>query len=179
MKWIYSLCLLAAPAFAESCPPAAENSARTSQIITSLGRAQTQEQADLLGAELWALWTTAPDEPAQALLDDGMRKRSVYDFLGAQESFDRLVAYCPHYAEGYNQRAFASYLRQDYSAALIDLDKALALNPLHIAALSGKALTLIGLGRNDEAQVALREALALNPWLHERALLIGPVGTDL
>ena len=92
---------------------------------------------------------------------------------------DDLVAYCPDYAEGFNQRAFAAFLAEDYAAALTDLDMALAIMPDHVAALSGKALTLMGLGRHDEAQVVLREALKLNPWLGERALLVDPPGQEL
>jgi hypothetical protein len=45
--------------------------------------------------------------------------------------------------------------------------------------LSGKALTLMGLGRDAEAQTVLRAALALNPWLEERALLVTPPGVEL
>jgi Flp pilus assembly protein TadD len=90
-----------------------------------------------------------------------------------------LVEYCPDYAEGYNQRAFASFLRRDYNAALVDLNKALEIMPNHIAALSGKGMTLMGMGRNEEGQEALRGALALNPWLAERALITEPAGTDI
>ncbi|RVT85943.1 tetratricopeptide repeat protein [Rhodobacteraceae bacterium CCMM004] len=121
---------------------------------------------------MWEIWTDAPDEIAQALLDDGMARRSSYDFLGAQAAFDRLVGYCPDYAEGYNQRAFVAFLRQDYAAALEDLDRALARAPSHVGALSGKALTLMGLGRMDAAQETLRAALRLNPWIPERGLLL-------
>ena len=100
-------------------------------------------------------------------------------FLEARDTFDALIAYCPDYAEGYNQRAYASFLRRDYPAALVDLEMALNIMPNHIAALSGKALTLIGMGRAAEGQEALRAALALNPWLSERALITEPAGTDI
>ena len=179
MKWIAPLCLLAFPAFAETCPPVADHSVRLSQIVASLGAAKRQEEANILSQELWALWTDAPDERAQALLNEGMARRSNYDFLGSRTALDRLIDYCPEYAEGYNQRAFTNYLGQDFEAALIDLDRALDILPTHVAALSGKALTLMGLGRNAEAQEVLRAALALNPWLQERALLVEPIGTEL
>ena len=39
----------------------------------------------------------------------------------ATDALDRLVEYCPNYAEGYNQRAFVSFLRQDFEAALVEL----------------------------------------------------------
>lgn len=179
MKWILPLCLLAPPAFAETCPPVADHSQRLDQIIGELGAARGEGAARALSQQLWELWLDAPDGKAQALLDKGMRQRTEYDFLGARDTLDALIEYCPDYAEGYNQRAFASFLRQDYDAALVDLDAALTIMPNHVAALSGKALTLMGLGRDEEGQDVLRQALRLNPWLQERALLTEPLGTEL
>jgi tetratricopeptide (TPR) repeat protein len=68
---------------------------------------------------------------------------------------------------------------RDFEAALVDLDRALAILPTHIAALSGKGLTLIGLERYDEAQEVLRAAVAMNPWMQERELLVDPIPTDI
>lgn len=179
MKILMPLLVLAAPVLADTCPATPDHSVRLNQIVTDLGAAQTEGDARILTEELWSLWTDAPDERAQALLDQGMRQRSNFDFLGARDTLDRLVEYCPDFAEGYNQRAFASYLRQDFEAALVDLEVALSIMPNHIAALSGKGLTLMGLGRHDEAQEALREAVRMNPWLQERSLLVDPPGTDI
>ena len=67
----------------------------------------------------------------------------------------------------------------EVQAALADLDLALERSPRHVGALSGKALTLMGLGRADEAQAVLREALALNPWIPERGLLQEAPGEEL
>ena len=72
---------------------------------------------------------------------------------------------------GVNQRAFIYFLREDFAAALPDLDRTLVLSPRHIGALTGRALTLSALGRNAEATLSLRQALELNPWLSERHLL--------
>ena len=65
-------------------------------------------------------------------------------------------------------------------AALPDLDRALALQPRHIPAMTGKGLTLIQMGRIREGQAVIRRAVALNPWLSERQyLLLEPESTDL
>jgi tetratricopeptide (TPR) repeat protein len=128
---------------------------------------------------MWELWAEAPDQAAQAVLDRGMGKRRSYNFQGALEEFDRLIEYCPNYAEGYNQRAFVNFLREEYELALVDLDRALDLSPTHVAALAGKALTLMGLGRIDEGQAALKQALKLNPWLPERRMLLPPKSDQL
>lgn len=140
-------------------------------LIAAAQNAPDAGAARLIAPEFWAIWTDAPDDHAQELLDTGMERRRAFDFGSALAALDALIEYCPDYAEGYNQRAFVNFLQQDFSAALPDLDQAIALSPRHIAALSGRALTLTGLGRKAEAALSLRAALALNPWLSERSLL--------
>jgi tetratricopeptide (TPR) repeat protein len=163
----------------EICPAVPDHAAERAQIMTVMRHARDQTEAQFMTNQLWQIWTDAPNARAQALLDEGMARRMAYDFAGSRAVLDNLIAYCPDYAEGWNQRAFAAFLAEDYAAALSDLDVALGIMPDHVAALSGKALTLIGLGRNDEAQEVLRAAVALNPWLGERALLIEPPGQDI
>ncbi len=179
MRTLFLIATLAAqPAFSE-CPAAPNIIDAESDLLAKIQSAENELAAQTLSNGLWELWTQAPDEPAQALLDRGMSARASYNFVEATDALDRLVDYCPDYAEGYNQRAFVSFLRQDFESALVDLDRAIALSPRHVGALSGKALTLMGLGRNDEAQVVLREAVGLNPWLSERHLLTDPPGKEL
>lgn len=167
-----ALLMFAAPAFA-SCPEPPDHEVRLSELITSVQVAPDASAAQRIANDMWEIWADAPDDEAQRMLDDGLARRAGYDFDGAAKAFDLLIAYCPNYAEGYNQRAFVRFIRQDFEPALQDLNRAIELSPRHIAALAGKALTLIGLQRHDEAQVVLRQALALNPWLPERRFLKG------
>ncbi|MCG6883079.1 MAG: hypothetical protein LJE62_04910 [Silicimonas sp.] len=161
------------------CPAPPDIAADEDALFAGLQAAETEQQARARVQGLWELWTTAPDAAAQELLDQGMAARASYDFLRATDKLDRLVAYCPDYAEGYNQRAFVSFLREDFPAALADLDLALERSPRHVGALSGKALSLMGLGRMDEAQAVLRDAVELNPWIPERGLLRPEPGEDI
>ncbi|CUJ85283.1 putative PEP-CTERM system TPR-repeat lipoprotein [Ruegeria denitrificans] len=169
---------------AQDCPVAPDHSAGVSGVIAQIQQAENEQAARALSNQLWEFWTDAPDESAQAALDRGMARLRAADLYGAIEDFDKLVAYCPSYAEGYNQRAFANYLRHDFQAALPDLDKAIELSPNHVGAISGRALTLLGLHRMDDARKALNQALELNPWLSERHLLapggpLAPPGEDI
>lgn len=176
MRSLLMLLLTATPALAEVCPAPPDLGAEKARLLDELRVAPDELTARLLSAQLWEIWLAAPDAAAQDLLDLGMERRTLFDFPAALAALDALVDYCPDYSEGYNQRAFVNFLAGDYEAALIDLDRAIELTPRHLGALSGRALTLIGLGRDAEAQAQLREALDLNPWLAERALL---TGTDL
>lgn len=171
MRHLLTFALLSGPAFAETCPAAPDHSRDLNRLFEQVQAAPTEMEARPIANEMWALWADAPNEQAQEVLDKGMRQRESFDLAGALASFDTLIDYCPDYAEGYNQRAFVHFIRQDFAAALPDLDRAIELSPDHVAALSGKALTLMGLGRGAEAALTLRAALELNPWLPERGLL--------
>ncbi|RLJ60532.1 hypothetical protein BCF46_0733 [Litoreibacter meonggei] len=159
--------ILPLTAFAD-CPPSPERSVRHAELMELVAEAPNEMVARGYTNELWGIWATAPDETAQEILDRGMNQRASYNFAGALKDFDTLIAYCPDYAEGYNQRAFVNFIRQDYKTALADLNRAVELTPDHIGAIVGRALALIELGQVREGQIALRRALLLNPWLPER-----------
>ena len=175
MKQIaFSLALLmSAGAAVAECPAAPDHSVRLQRLIDAVQIAPDETAAHSISNDMWAVWADAPDDTAQTMLDDGLVRRSSFDLDGALKAFEQLIDYCPNYAEGYNQRAFILFIKKDYEPALADLERTIELSPKHIAAIAGKALTLIGLQRDEEAQVVLRQALALNPWLKERRFLTG------
>ena len=171
MKHALFALLLASPAFAETCPEAPAIDTDMDRLVAEVKRAPNEMAARVISNQMWELWLTAPDTYSQDLLDNGLERLRLGDYSTAEEVLTSLTQYCPFYAEGWNQRAFVRFLQEDWDGALADLDKALEFNPRHTGALTGKALTLINAGRGDEAQPILREALELNPWLSERALL--------
>ena len=179
MRSLLALLLTTPPALAQQCPAAQDFSAERAALIAEMRVAKTPEIAAEAMNRMWLLLTTAPDPKAQELLNRAMAERQVEDLDSAQSALDQLVRYCPDYMEGYNQRAFVEFLNADFEAALADVTHVLSAQPNHIGALSGKALVLMGLGRVPEAQSALRAALALNPWLPERGMLIKPPGESL
>ena len=89
-----------------------------------------------------------------------------------------LVKHQPEFAEGWNQLAYVLFLANDYDASLAALDKRLALEPMHYAALAGKGIILIQQGKEAEAQAPLKRALAIDPWLKERNLDRQDAGAD-
>lgn len=190
MRILFALAVMSGPVFtavaatAADCPAAADTTAELEQLFEQAQTAPDFKQGRAASDAMWEVWLRAPDAAAQAVLDRGMAARSSYDFIGAHAAFTRLTEYCPNYAEGWNQRAYISFLREDYAAALVDLDRALELQPRHVAAQSGRGLTLMNMGRTAEARVQMLAAVANNPWLSEAALLakgapLGPVGDDI
>jgi len=173
------ICLLLPGLAWAGCPPSEDQSDIRADLHTRLLEAPTPAVAQSIASELWQIWLKAPDDHAQALLDRGMERRAAWDLEVSEEVLDELIAYCPDYAEGYNQRAFTRFMRERYDEALADIDSTLRRNPYHFGALSGKALTLIRQGRADSAQDALRAAVAVHPYLNERHMLVEPREKDI
>ena len=167
-------CLTALPGRADSCPPPLEFADRKADLFETLQATRDANAGRFLTRELMSLWATAPNRKAQRLLDQAIALRRANSLSGATDSLDRLVAYCPDFAEGYNQRALVRFLQRDYEAALEDLEAALLRVPDHPRAMAGKAITLQQLGRKDEGDRVLQDALTLNPWLPEREILHAP-----
>ncbi|MEP3299158.1 MAG: hypothetical protein ABJO27_22230 [Pseudoruegeria sp.] len=102
-----------------------------------------------------------PYAKAQDLMDSGRERIRVADYDKAVEYFTDLIAYCPHNAEGWNQRAYVHFLSLNYDASLEDISRTLEIEPRHFGALAGRATVLISMGRTEVGYVALRKALAL------------------
>ena len=94
-----------------------------------------------------------------------------FDIGNALLAMEALVKHQAQFAEGCTQYGYMLFLAGSYDAALVAIDKTIALEPMHYAPLAGKGIILIQQGKEDEAQAPLRRALAINPWLKERNLI--------
>jgi tetratricopeptide (TPR) repeat protein len=179
-RLIASLALLPLPAMAE-CPAQddAALAAERAPLFRALKAAPNEMRGREIAGRIWRSWHQAPDARAQELLDAGLARIRYADYGDAERVLTELVAYCPDYPEGWNQRAFARFLAGDLDGALEDLDRTLELEPRHFGALSGRALTLLRQGRVEPGQKALRDAVEVNPWITERHLLVEPPGQKI
>ena len=164
------LAVLLVPGVALACP-AQDLSAERAPHFETLAAAPDPAAAQRAADQIWISWHTAPDAHAQDLLNQGLRHIRYGEPAAAEPVLTELIEYCPDYAEGWNQRAFARFLTGAYDGALEDLDRTLELEPRHFGALAGKGLTLLRQGRAELAHKALREALAIHPFIPEGQLL--------
>jgi tetratricopeptide (TPR) repeat protein len=156
----------------------AEDAPDREALFRRLREARTEREGRMAEDAVWRLWMAeGPTAAIREAVAEAMRKREVYDFAGALALLDRVVADAPAYAEGWNQRAFIRFLRDDPDGSLEDIERALALEPRHFAALAGKATILMRQGRMELGQQALRRAVEIHPWLKERAMLIPAPGS--
>jgi tetratricopeptide (TPR) repeat protein len=140
-------------------------------LFAELAAAKDDAQARAVEARLWDFWRSFGDEQSQRLLEASKQAQLSFDCGHALIALNALVAHQPQFAEGWNQLAYVLFLAGSYDLSLEALDKALALEPMHYAALAGKGIILIQQGKDAEAQIPLRRALAIDPWLKERNLI--------
>lgn len=148
-------------------------------LLEALGQQKTEAEARALENEIWQVWLQGPSEEATELVARAMERRRWRDFAGALEHLNKAVDMAPDWAEAWNQRAFIYFLQEKYAKSLADLDRAIELEPMHFAALAGKAQILMRQGRARLAQKILRKAVEIHPFLRERALLIEIPGEDI
>ncbi len=139
------------------------------ELLQQLAVAEREADGRKIESHLWEYWfNESPTTAARQLLDKGRERRESYDYEAAEQLFDELVAAEPGYAEGYNQRAFVRFLREDFDGALADLEVTLQKKPWHFGALSGMYHVLRLQNRHSAAFDLLRQAVEIHPWIQER-----------
>jgi tetratricopeptide (TPR) repeat protein len=170
-----ALLAIASPAAAQTAPPPAPAETPAQQrdaLFAALAAAKTEADAREIEDRIWQFWLRAPDEATQRLLDSSIQAQRRMDYAWALRDIAELIERAPDYAEGWNQRAIVLFLTGQYDASLEAIEQTLKREPKHFGALAGKGIILLQQGHNERAQAALREALAIDPWLKERGLIV-------
>ena len=141
------------------------------ELFAALKAAKDDAEARAVEDKIWKFWRGFADEESKRLLEVSREAQLRFDIGNALLAMEALVKHQPQFAEGWNQYGYMLFLANSYDPALAAIDKTIALEPMHYAALAGKGIILIQQGKEDEAQAPLKRALAINPWLKERNLI--------
>lgn len=114
-------------------------------------------------ATLWHMWCRSGTPEVDAWLHDGVEAVERHDLAGAETIFTRIIERAPDFAEGWNKRATARYLAENYAGSIADCEETLARNPHHFGALSGEGLCHMALGQYRQAAALFMRTLAVHP----------------
>jgi tetratricopeptide (TPR) repeat protein len=179
--------LMSAPLRAEppALPPMAgiEAGSRAAQeraeLLAELKAAKSEADSREIENKLWKFWRSFADEESRRLLEASREAQLRFDIGNSLRALEALVKHQPQFAEGWNQYSYALFLAGSLDASLEALERTLALEPMHFAALAGKGIILTQQGNVLEAQAPLKRALEINPWLKERSLIVEEPGQKL
>ena len=148
------------------------NASERAMLFEALSSATDAKEGRAAEEAVWEYWfAQSPTAEIRSQLDAGIERREAYDYEAAEAFLTEVVNAAPDYAEGHNQRAFVRFLRENYSEAQTDLERALELEPTHFGALSGLYHILSIQNRQDAAFGFLQKAVSIHPWLRERSAL--------
>ncbi|TGE21365.1 hypothetical protein E5K00_13835 [Hymenobacter aquaticus] len=132
-------------------------------LFARLRVATAPQEIEALQNGIWQLWLTTGDWQQDKELEIGLRALAAGDYTAAIGVFSRLIEWQPGFAEGWNKRATAYYLRGEYRASLLDIAQTLRLEPRHFGALSGWATILQTLGDYRGTRRVLKRLEAICP----------------
>jgi tetratricopeptide (TPR) repeat protein len=145
-----------------SAPPVLSSEERIEQLFAAL-RASDAEDPEAIANRIAELWSRSGSDSMDFLLTRGREALEAEDYDRAIEHLTELVDLEPDFAEAWNARATAFFLKKDYWAAVSDVQKVLALEPRHFGALAGLAIMLEQVGAEAAALAASRAVLEINP----------------
>jgi tetratricopeptide (TPR) repeat protein len=122
------------------------------------------------------LWARSGSASMDLLLRRGRAAIEAGDLVRAVHHLTALTDHAPGFAEGWNSRATAFYMMDEWGLALADIERVLALEPRHFGALTGLAVILEKLGRPGDALAAWRRTFALNPHLDSASKAVERLG---
>lgn len=148
-------------------------------LFADLAKARSAEEGKAIEAAIQKVWLQSGSPSIDILMGRGLEAFGQKDYDRALFYFNEVVMLAPGFAEGWNKRAAIYYLKDDYSAALKDLEHVLRLEPRHFAAMGGLAIMLQELGDKKGALEVFRRALAINPWLDNAMQAEKRLSTDV
>lgn len=137
-------------------------------LFLSLKASSNEQSARVYENEIWLSWLQSGDFEVDALMKQALRKREGYDFNGALEVLNKVIAIMPEYPEVWNQRATVYFHQGEHEKSLKDIAKTLELEPRHFGSLAGRALIRLQQGKPALARQNVIEAMKYHPYLKER-----------
>jgi len=147
---------------AQSIAALAERQQEIDTLLTELAKPDL-EIWESVEKKVIRLWSQSGSATGDLLLQRGQEAIEAGDYPLAIEHLTALTDHAPDFAEGWNARATAFFLAEEFGLALADIEQVLVLNPHHFGALSGVGVMFEQLGDPQLALDAMRAAQQINP----------------
>ena len=115
---------------------------------------------------LWSIWFRSGDQSVDDMLQKGAGYIKKEQYAEAIDLLTEVTHIAPEFAEGYNQRAIAYFMLEEWEQSIDDCKKVITLNPVHFGAFAGMGQCYLQLGSLREALKAFQRALEIHPGLY-------------
>lgn len=132
-------------------------------LYARLAASKDADETEGLINRLLHIYSESGSDTGDLLLARARHAIGVEQYAAALKILDRTVALLPDWAEGWNARATARYLDDDYDGSMADIAQTLKREPNHLGALMGMATILQARGKREDALKVFERALAIAP----------------
>ena len=144
-------------------PPEAEKAARLEDLFAKLKLEDDETSANLVAEEIWAVWLDSGSASIDLVLRRATASDKKNDDALARRLFDHVTKLRPEYAEGWSRSGRLAFEDKDYNRAVVEITKALQIEPRHFYALWTMGNLLENLNRQDEALAFYKKANEIYP----------------
>lgn len=147
--------------------PGRPSAAMLDELFARLQATANPDEAEMIEVAIRHVWASSGRRSVDSLMGQAVEAVQLGDYELALKALDAVIRSAPDFAEGWNLRATVHYLREDYGAAVADIEHVLTIEPRHFGALAGLGRIFLELEDEKSALRAFEAALALNPHLDD------------
>ena len=155
--------LLAAALLLSLIAAADQNDQRLAPLFETLKSTGDPATARAAEVEIWRIWIDSGDSNIDGLMVEGVVAMNNARLADAITIFGEITERAPAFAEGWNKRATAYFLNENYAASVRDIQTTLALEPRHFGAISGMGLIFLTRGDETGPLAAFEAVVAIHP----------------
>lgn len=133
------------------------------ELFTRLSHSSDSDESKGIAGAIERVWMHSGSDTADLLMHRAVSALGGEDYVLAQRVLDAIVVIDPDWSEGWNKRATTRFFAEDYTGAMEDISRVLAIEPRHFGALSGMGFILQRTGFDKEALRVFRKTLEIYP----------------
>jgi tetratricopeptide (TPR) repeat protein len=144
-------------------PPPKTPAEERADLYTRLAAAKDADETSGIITRLLHNYSESGSDTADLLLRRARQAIGVENYSDALKILDATIALEPDWAEGWNARATARYLDDDYKGSMADIAQTLKREPKHLGALMGMGMILEAREKREEALKVYERVLEIAP----------------
>ena len=180
MLLAFSPIVLPVPAaMAETIVTRKASSEKLDKLFVALRKSKSEVIATDIANEIRASWLDSGSANVDLMMQWAQEAMNDNKNEAALDWLDQVVLLKPDFAEGWNRRATLHFLMNNYSKAMADIERTLALEPRHFGALSGMGMIFLTYEKKELALKAYRKALDVYPMMRDVQQTVGGLEDDI